>query len=148
MRQFRNSAFSLHIPLCHIQNPDLFGTPDIFESLSNMPDDQSYSEPRHSQNSLFKYFEECLDIFRDIDAFSATLISWQLRERAKTYPAFFENQKKCPNFGKRGPECVHLWTEISNQNIVVRVPRRKNSKTSPCRTLFYCVFDKMFINVV
>ena len=33
--------------------------------------DQAYSEPWHSQNSSFKYFQEYLGIFRNIDAYSA-----------------------------------------------------------------------------
>ena len=32
-----------------------------------------YSEPWHSQNSLFDHFQRYLGIFRDIDAYSATL---------------------------------------------------------------------------
>ena len=38
-----------------------------------MKEDQAYSEPSHSQNSLFKRFQRYLDIFRDIDTYSATL---------------------------------------------------------------------------
>ena len=43
--------------LCRIQNPGLFRTLGIFKSLWNMYDDQVYSEPLHSQNSLFKHFK-------------------------------------------------------------------------------------------
>ena len=32
-------------------------------------DHQTYSEPWHSQNSLFKHFQGYLDIFRDFDAY-------------------------------------------------------------------------------
>ena len=40
--------------------------------------------------------------------------------------AFFENRKRFPDFGKKDPDCVHLWFPI--QNVVLRVSRRKNSK--------------------
>ena len=26
---------------------------------------------------------------------------------------FFESQKKCPDFGKRGPYSIHLWVKFS-----------------------------------
>ena len=34
----------------------------------------------------------------------------------------------CSDFGKKGPDCVHLWVKFSIQNVVLRVPRRKISK--------------------
>ena len=40
---------------------------------------------------------------------------------------FFENQKKCHDFGKKGLDLVHLWVEFSIENVVLRVSRRKNS---------------------
>ena len=75
----------MHIQPRHIQNPDTFRTQGIFKSLSNMQDGQSYSEAwrnnfyGHSQNSLFKHFQGYLEIFRDIDANSATLTGAQLQ---------------------------------------------------------------------
>ena len=60
----------------------------------------------------------------------------------------FENQKTSPDFGKKGPDLVHLSVKFSIQNIVLRVSRRKNSKMYPCRTLFPCVFDKTFEHVL
>ena len=39
---------------------------------------------------------------------------------------FFENQKKCPDFGKKIPNCVHPWVESSIQNVVLGVSRRKS----------------------
>ena len=59
---------------------------------------------------------------------------------------FFENQKKCPDFGKKGPNCVHPWVESSIQNVVLRVSRRKSSTIFPWGA-FSCVFDKKFIEV-
>ena len=53
----------------HIQNPGIFRTQCIFKSLSNIYDNQGYSEPWHSQNSLLKYFQRSLKIFRDTDAY-------------------------------------------------------------------------------
>ena len=62
-----------------------------------MPDDQAYLKACHSQNSLLKHCQGYLGIFRDIDAYSAILTDVQL----ETSPALFENQKKCPDFGKK-----------------------------------------------
>ena len=70
-----------------------------------------------------------------------------IRGIRKTYPALFENRKKCPNFGKKGPNCVHLSVKFSIQNVVLRVSRRKNSKIFPWGSLFSCAFDEMFIKV-
>ena len=80
----------------------------IFKSLSNMSDDQAFSVPWLSQNSLFKHFQGYLGIFRDADSFLATITGAQLRGRGKASPALFENRKKCPEFGKKGPDCVHF----------------------------------------
>ena len=43
-----------------------------------MKDDHAYSEFWHSQNSLFNDFQRYLGIFRDIDAYAATLTGPQL----------------------------------------------------------------------
>ena len=59
---------------------------------------------------------------------------------------FLENQKKCPDFGKKSPNCVHSWVESSIQNVVLRVSSRKSSKIFLCG-VFFCVFDKKFIEV-
>ena len=48
-----------------------------------MSDDQPYSEPWHSQDSLFKHFQGYLGIFRDIDAYSVTLKGAQLGEESR-----------------------------------------------------------------
>ena len=54
---------------------------------------------------------------------------------------FFENRKNGPDFGTKGPNCVHSWVESSIQNLVLRVSRRKSSKIFPCGA-FFCVFDE------
>ena len=54
----------------------------------------AYSVPWHSQNVLFNHFQGYLGIFRDIDAYSVTLIIAQLE------------RKKFPDFEKKGPDCV------------------------------------------
>ena len=48
--------------------------------------------------------------------------------RQKASPALFENRKKCPDCGKKDPDCDHRWVKCSIQNVVLRVSRRKNSK--------------------
>ena len=93
----------MHLQACLIQKSGLFRTWGIVKSQSNMSDNQAYSEPWHSQNSLFKYFRRYLGIFRDIDAYSATLTSMQLRRRWDTSTASYENWKKVPWFWKEKP---------------------------------------------
>ena len=51
----------------------IFRTQGIFNSLLNIKDDQAYSEPWHSQNSLFNHFQGYFGMFRYIDAYSAKL---------------------------------------------------------------------------
>ena len=55
---------------------------------------------------------------------------------------FFENPKKCTDFGKKVLNCVHPWVESSMQNVILRVSRRKSSNILPCGAFFLCVFDK------
>ena len=81
----------MHIQPCHIQKPGIFRTGGIFKSLPNI---HAYSEPWHSQNSLFNHFQGYLDIFRGIDAYSATLTGAQL------------GRKKFPDFEKKASDCV------------------------------------------
>ena len=41
---------------------------------------------------------------------------------------FCEIEKNCPNFGKKGPNCLHPWFESFVQSLVLRVSTRKSSK--------------------
>ena len=43
---------------------------------------------------------------------------------------FFENRKKCPKFGKKGPDCVHLCVKFFIRNVGV-IPRNV-----PCLSKF------------
>ena len=56
-------------------------------------------------------------------------------------------KKKYPDFGKKGPNCVHPWLYSSIPNVVLRVSRTKSSKKFPCRTFFSYVFAEKFIKV-
>ena len=93
-----------------------------------MSDNRAYSESWYSQNSLFQGY---LGIFRDVDAYSTILTGMQLRGREEVSPGVFENQKKCSDFGKKDPNCFHLWIKFFIQNIVLKVCRRENSKMFP-----------------
>ena len=42
-----------------------------------------------------------------------------------------ESPKKCPDFGKKGPDGVHLWIKFIIQNVFLTVSRRKISKFFP-----------------
>ena len=50
----------------------------------------------------------------NIDAYSATLTGTQLGGEGGACPVLFENQKKCPDCGKKVPNCIHLWVKFSN----------------------------------
>ena len=54
--------------------------------------------------------------------------------------SFFENWKKCHDFGKKSPNCVYSWVQSSIQNVVLRVSRRKSSKILPCGRDHFFVF--------
>ena len=60
---------------------------------------------------------------------------------------FFENRKKCPDFGKKTPNCVHPLVDSSIQNVVLRVSNKKSSNDFPCGAFFSCVSDEKFIEV-
>ena len=47
--------------------------------------------------------------------------------------------KKCPDFGKKGPNCVSTWVESSIQNVALRVSRGKASKFFPAGPFFFCL---------
>ena len=53
---------------------------------------------------------------------------------------FFENRKKCPDLGKKGPDCVLPWVKFSIQNVVLKVSRIKNAKKFSQRGLFFVTF--------
>ena len=123
----------------HIQNPGLFRTQDIFQSLSDMYKAyHAFSESWHTRSSLFKHFQGYLCIFRDADAYSATITSAQLVRREEAFPALLEN----PDAGKKDPDCVHLWVKFSIQNVVLRVSGRKNSKIFSWGDFFPCILTK------
>ena len=119
------------------------------KSLSNIWDDHAYSKPYYSQNNLFNHLQGNLDICSDTDVYLAifrvTVV--QLGGRGATPPAVFENRKKCPDFWKKGLDCVYTWVKFSIQNVVLRVSRRKNSKMFPCGASFSIVIDQIFIEV-
>ena len=72
-----------------------------------MQGDNVYSELRHSQHSLFKNFQEYLDIFRDIDAYSTTLTGVQLGGEGWS-PLVFLKIGKSVLISERGPDCPSL----------------------------------------
>ena len=60
------------------------------------------------------------------------------RRREEASLAFFKNRKKCHDFRKKGPDCVHHWVKFSIQNVVLRV----GEQTPKCFPvgLFFLVF--------
>ena len=102
----------IYIQLCH------FRTLAYLEPDAYSKDDHAHSEPRNSRNSLFRH----------IQGYSATLSCAQLGRRGEVAPALFENPKKCP-------DCI-----CNFKNLVLRVSRRKKSKSFPMEPLFLAFF--------
>ena len=90
------------------------------------------------------HFQGYFGIFRDIDAYSATLTCVQLGRKGETSPMCFENRKKCPDFRKKSSPYDHLWVKFSIQNIILRVSRRKNSKMFPWGLFFLCFWRNVY----
>ena len=77
-----------------------------------------------------------------------TLTDAQQGGRGEASFGVFENEKKCPDFEKKGPDCVHLWVEFSIQNVGIQnFSGTKISKMFLCTASISCVFDEMFIEV-
>ena len=112
----------MHIQACHIENPGLFITWGIFKT-------------RRTCKMIMGYW--CI--------FSHTYRCAHRRER-EGLPCLFRNWKKCPDFGKKSPNFVHLLVKYSIENVVLRISRRNVSKMFPCRVSFSCVFDKKLSN--
>ena len=92
------------------------------------------------------HFQGYFGIFRDIDAYSATLTWVQLGRKGETSPICFENRKKCPDFRKKSSAYDHLWVKFSIQNIILEYLGEKTPKCFPGAS-FSCVFDEMFIEL-
>ena len=126
-RHIQNSEL-VRVQLCHIHNPGIL----------YLEPEGSYLEPCHCQKSLFKYFQRYLGTFRDIDAYSSTIIDVQLGNGVENASlALFWKSKKLYWF----------WIKFSIQNVVLLPSRRKSSEMFPCGVFFCCVFDDMFIEV-
>ena len=71
---------------------------------------------RHIQSPDIEQFIQAFsDIIRYIlgfDAYSATLTGAKLRLKEEASPTFL-NRKKCPDFGKKGRDIIHLWVGFS-----------------------------------
>ena len=67
-----------------------------------MKDNYAYSEPWHIQNSLFNPFQ-------GFYVYSKILMYIQSHSQTQRGEA-----SKYPDFGKKGPDCVHLWVQFLN----------------------------------
>ena len=59
----------------------------------------------------------------------------------ETSPALFKIEKKCPDFEKKGPDCVHFWVKFPIQNVVLK-SRKNISKMFLCRASFFVFLTK------
>ena len=80
----------------------------------------SYSEPWHTQNSLFKHFQGHWWIFIHTHRCATSR-----EERGLLCP--FLRTEKGVLILQKSPNYVHLWVKFSIQNVVLKVSRRKNS---------------------
>ena len=68
-------------------------------------------------HDIYKSFDEGYEtrgVVLDIPKAFDKVLGTQLGGEGGRPPlSFFENRKKCPDFGKRGPNCVHPWVEFS-----------------------------------
>ena len=56
--------------------------------------------------------------------------------------SFLKIEKGLLVWGKKGPDCVHLWVKFSIQDVVLVVCRRENSKMFPCGAFFLVLLTK------
>ena len=82
-----------------------------------------------------------LGIIGDIDAYSDRFTGSKLRGEKRPPQLFLKIEKKCTDFGKKCPDSVDLWAELSIRNVVLRISGRKNSKIFPYWASFSCDFD-------
>ena len=92
-----------------------------------------------SQNSNFSVV-----ILIDLIKCNVQVLGAQLVVGGRPPLLFFDNQKKCPNFGKKA---LIVQVKFTIQNIALRVSRRKNSESIPYGAFCFLVFDEMFIEV-
>ena len=90
-----------------------------------------FSEPQHSQNSLFRHMhnQAYLGILMHIQSHSQVL---DQGEKGRPPLLFLKIQKS--------PDCVLFWIKFFIQNVVLGVSRRKNFKMFPCGVSFSCAF--------
>ena len=70
--------------------------------------------PDMKHEQFMKHFQGYFDIFWDSDAYSVIVTRAQLGDRrGKASPALFENRRKCFDFGRKRPDCVHLLVKFS-----------------------------------
>ena len=62
-----------------------------------------------------------------------------------SYPLL--KMETCPDFGKKGPDCIHICVKFSIPNVVLEYLGEKNYKTFPYGTSFSRIFDEMLIKV-
>ena len=62
----------------------------------------------HAYSVYPNIFKDIQALFRDVDAHLATLTGATLGERGKAPPVLINNQKTCPDFGKKGLDCAYL----------------------------------------
>ena len=93
-----------------------------------------------------------LSIFKDIQIYSGKLMHIQPHSQARIQgeegrlPLPFL-KIECPDFRKKGPNCVHRWVKFSIQNVVLRVSRTKSTKMFPSRASFSAAFNRTFVEV-
>ena len=73
-------------------------------------------------------------------------LGWGRRERGKPSLPFFENQKQCPDFGKKCPDCVPPQVKFAIQNVDLRVSKIKTLNFFPVGSFFLDFLIKCLSN--
>ena len=129
----------------YIYNGDIFGTlthlePEAFSKACQTSKMIKYIQSpgivRTVHSSIFNYILGYSGILMHIHPHSQAT-----SKQGGGHPCtFLKIKKKSTDFGKKGPDCVHLWVKFYIQNVVLRVSKKRNSKKFPCGTFFSCVF--------
>ena len=82
-------------------------------------------------------------LFNNYCSKTSTVTNQRSEADTEFFPALiWKSKKKCPDFGKKDPNCIHARVESSIQNVVLTVYRGKRSKILPCGAFFLVFLTK------
>ena len=108
---------------------------------------RSSTRSENGQKAFIQMYSKCIYIMFYWSHTKVHLDGLAVSGVAVTCSKLMKIEKKCPDFRKKYPDCVHLWVKCLIWKAILRVSRRKNSEIFPCWAFLWCVVDKMFIEV-